>query len=218
MTQPARDWSGPFDTRVDVRVMMGLNRFFTRFWHRSRVVRPAPRLPDGPFLVTPNHISGLDPALVQSAVPRPIVWMMTAEYYDVAWLRPFLRRVEAIRVDKEINDSSAIRAALGALKAGRVVGIFPEGRLQERRELRPLQPGAVVLAARSGVPMLPVWVDGPMRSHIHRKTNMLKAYLTPHRCRLAVGDFIPAPPRRCDPEPTLETLRAALDGLHTLCR
>ncbi|MEM6313426.1 MAG: lysophospholipid acyltransferase family protein [Planctomycetota bacterium] len=212
------DFSAPFEDRTDIRALVGLNRFFTRFWHRSRVIRPSPRLPDGPLLVTPNHVSGLDPLLVQSVVRRPIVWMMTAEYYDVPWLRPILRRVQAIRVDKANGDSTAVRSALAALKAGRVVGIFPEGRLQEKRELRPLQPGAAVLAARSGAPMLPVWVDGPMRSHIHRKTNMLKAYFTPHRCRIAVGNPIPASPRKADPAPTLAKLQSALDELHALCR
>lgn len=210
--------STAFDSRRDLRRLMALNRVFTHAWHKTTLLTPPPALPDGPLLVTPNHISGLDPALVQGVLRRPVVWMMTAEYYDVPWLKPLFRKVEAIRVDKSASDSTSVRAALSALKDGRVVGIFPEGGLQRERRLRPLQPGVATLAQRLSVPILPVWIEGPMRSSPQRNMGMWRAYLVPHHVRLAVGPVLPPPAKRTAPEEFLDTLRTELLRLQRLCR
>ena len=201
-----------YEGRRDLGMLKALNYAFCQGWHDVRVLRP-PQVPRrGPVLLAINHISGLDPAAVQSALNRPVVWMMTHEFYDRPAMGWFFRRLEAIRVDRTQRDTSAVKAALRGLQAGRVVGIFPEGGIETEPHLKPLQPGAMTLAQRAGVPVHPVWIEGTMRN-----TGMLGAYLKPNRVTLAFGGPIPPDPaRRPDIDALTDRLRVALTALSRL--
>ena len=45
------------------------------------------------------------------------------------------KRIEAIPVDRFARDTASVRAALRHLKEGRILGVFPEGRIERTREL-----------------------------------------------------------------------------------
>jgi len=66
--------------------------------------------------------------------------MMAREYYDLRSLTWLYKIVEAIPVDRSGRDLSATRAALRALNEGRVVGIFPEGKIETSQDLLPFRP------------------------------------------------------------------------------
>ena len=89
--------------------------------------------------------------------------MMASEYYDVKWLVPFFDLLEVIPVERGKPDSASTRAALRALAAGRVLGVFPEGRIENTRELLPFHTGIALLAMRSGAPIYPAHLDGTQR-------------------------------------------------------
>jgi len=57
----------------------------------------------------------------------------------------------------------ALRQALAELQNGGVLGMFPEGQRSPNAQLQSPQPGASLLAARSGVPLLPVGISGSER-------------------------------------------------------
>ncbi|MBC7106881.1 MAG: 1-acyl-sn-glycerol-3-phosphate acyltransferase, partial [Firmicutes bacterium] len=59
-----------------------------------------------------------------------------------------------------VPDRAAYRTALGLLRQGRAVGIFPEGTRSHDGRLLPPQAGAAVLALRTGAPVLPVYIRG----------------------------------------------------------
>src|SRR5690348_1940276 len=80
-----------FEDRLEIRLAQAANRMFTRIYHHTTVLSP-PRLPrKGPAILVCNHVSGLDPLLVQSACPRMIVWLMAGEYYDTKGLSWFFK-------------------------------------------------------------------------------------------------------------------------------
>jgi 1-acyl-sn-glycerol-3-phosphate acyltransferase len=132
-----------------------------------------------------NHISGLDPVLIQSVCPRLIVWMMAREYYEQPGLRWIFEQVLAIPLERGRRDMSAMRRAMRAVADGHVLGVFPEGRIETRRELLPFQTGVASMAIKTGVPVFPAHIEGTQRGK-----PMLSAYLKPQWSTVAFGPKI----------------------------
>ena len=175
-----------FETSAKIRMLHGINRVFSRMYHRVDVEGDV-RVPrSGPVVILSNHISSLDPLLIQSVVQRPIVWMVAKEYFDIAPLGWLFNSIRSIPVSRDGRDSTALRAALRALSAGRVLGVFPEGRIARQREMLPLQTGAAMLALRSVATVVPVYQFGTSFGQ-----SMLRALLAPQHVRVCFGAPIP---------------------------
>lgn len=173
------------ERRLVARAAQAWNLLFTRLYHHVTVLS-RPHLPrHGPAILVCNHVSGLDPLLLQSACPRLIVWMMAREYYEISILNFLFRNIDAIPVERSGRDMAATRAALRALADGRIVGIFPEGKIETDHELLPFQTGVALMAIKTGVPVYPAYVDGTQRGK-----EMLDAFLWPNRVRLSFGPAV----------------------------
>lgn len=126
---------------------------------------PPPR--EGSYVVAANHASYADPVLLQMAVPQPIRYMMTADFYDLPGLQWFFRWMRTLRVGDANGNLGPIREAKRALDAGDVLGIFPEGRLSDDGSIGEFQDGAATLAKLTRAPVLPVRIVGAF-DVIHR--------------------------------------------------
>ena len=119
------------------------------------------------FLLAANHISHFDPFLISLAVRRKIDWMAMAEFYRIPLVGLFLRAVDTFPAERDRADSKTIRTAIERLKAGRIVGLFPEGGIRDGvrsvLEGAPLRPGAATLAHTAGVPIVPCVILGTDR-------------------------------------------------------
>jgi len=113
----------------------------------------------GPAIVVSNHVSYMDAILLGSAAPRPIHFIVLQWMYDLLFLRWFYWGMGTIPV-RAGRDAHGLRQAVRTLQSGRVVGLFPEGSRSEDGRLRETQPGAALLAALSGAPVVPVFIDG----------------------------------------------------------
>jgi 1-acyl-sn-glycerol-3-phosphate acyltransferase len=167
----------PDHRRLFYRAISVPNRLFSRCYHRLRVESPCTIPKTGPAIVACNHVSFLDPVLLQSTTDRVICFMMAREFYKVPVLRSLFWKLGIIPVARNGRDMTATRAALRVLESGGVVGIFPEGGLMapKAREFRPFHPGVAVLAQKSGgVPVIPAAIHGT-----HRTGKILSAYLQP---------------------------------------
>jgi 1-acyl-sn-glycerol-3-phosphate acyltransferase len=154
-----RPYFGPAN-RAAFRVLRTSLRAVFLPYFRLKLIG-AERLPAGPFVIAPNHASLLDPVVLQLAVPRRLVYMMTEEWYDVAMLKRFFRFVRAIRVRENAGSNrGALAQAALALLNGIPVGIFPEGRLARDGRLGKFHPGVTLLAMRVGVPIVPAAIQG----------------------------------------------------------
>ena len=200
------------EDRLSIRLLQAVDVCFSRIYHRVNVVSPQ-RLPkQGPAILICNHTSGLDPMLIQSVCPRLIVWMMAREYYDLPVLHWVFKTVEAIPVDRGGRDLAATRAALRALEAGRILGVFPEGRIETSRDLLPFQTGVALMALKAGVPVYPAYLDGTQRGR-----DMLPAFLYPNCATLAFGPAVETPPGGSTSKEVLQDVTArftaAVEGL-----
>ncbi len=75
---------------------------------------------------------------------------------------PLMRGMRHISVDRSAGQGS-YREAVTALKAGEVVGVFPEATISRSFTVKPIKSGAVRMAAEAGVPVIPVTVWGSQR-------------------------------------------------------
>ena len=153
-----------YERHWKVRALRGLVRFYAHAWHHTRVLSPCPIPAQGAAILICNHVSGIDPLLLQATCPRVITWMMAREYYELPILRSAFERLGYIPVSRGTRDSASLKAALRALSAGKVLGIFPEGRIAPSKELLPLQPGVALMAARTGAPVYPAYLGGIQRN------------------------------------------------------
>jgi 1-acyl-sn-glycerol-3-phosphate acyltransferase len=201
----------PIERRPIIRLLHLADRIFSRVWHHT-VSLNRPKLPrGGAAILVCNHTSGLDPLLIQSVLDRVVIWMMAKEYYDIRALTWIFRAIEAIPVDREANDTASVRAALRQLKNGRILGVFPEGRIEDSRELLPFQTGAAMLAIRTGTPVYPVFLDGSQRGR-----SMLGGLLIPHTATLVFGpevEFDRSDTSREKLEAATDKMRQAVEAL-----
>ena len=155
---------------------------YARIYHRLEVRSPCQLPRRGPAILVCNHISGLDPVLIQSVCPRLIVWMMAREYYEQPGLRWIFEQVMAIPIDRGRRDMSAMRRAMRAVAEGHVLGVFPEGKIEPARKLLAFQTGVASMAIKTAVPVYPAHIEGTQRGK-----SMLQAYLKPQWCSVSFG-------------------------------
>ena len=115
-------------------------------------------LPEGGFLLLPNHITWVDAIVLQLACPRPIRYIVDQTYYYKPLLRPFLSAVGCIPIDVR-QSRSALRLASEKVSKGEVVCLFPEGQLERSGTLLRLQRGYELIAKHANALVVPVWLD-----------------------------------------------------------
>src|SRR6266446_6009906 len=115
-------------------------------------------LPQGGFLLLPNHITWVDAIVLQIACPRPIRYIIDQEFYCKPILQPFVRLVRCIPIDTR-HSRSAVRAATEKIADGEIVCLFPEGQLERAGTLLRLQRGYELIAHHANAPVVPVWLD-----------------------------------------------------------
>jgi 1-acyl-sn-glycerol-3-phosphate acyltransferase len=113
------------------------------------------------FVGVSNHIGRLDPAFVYYLLHRKDIIMLVAEkYYEHTWSRLLAQAVNGIFVDRYNADMNAMREVLRRIKQGGVPVIAPEGTRSPTTSLIQGWDGASYIAAKSGLPILPVGVTG----------------------------------------------------------
>src|SRR3954447_972658 len=157
---------------------------------RVHTLRPETMDRTGAFLLASNHISHFDPLIISGIVRRKIDWMAMAEFFPMLGVGHFLRAVDAFPADRDRADRTTIRTAIDRLKAGRIVGVFPEGGIRDGEGSllngAPLRPGASTLAHMAGIPILPCVILGSDR--LYARKSWLPLRRTP--IWIAFGDRI----------------------------
>jgi 1-acyl-sn-glycerol-3-phosphate acyltransferase len=163
-----------------------LNVAYCRLIHRLKS-DPSPLPATGPAILIANHTCNIDHFLLQATTGRMLGFLISRAYYDVPAFRPFCRLVDCIPVNSDGKDSGATRAALRALKAGRVLPIFPEGQMNPTsgHEILEAKPGVAFIATRAKVPVVPAYIRGTPASR-----KVFISLITPSRSRIYYGEPI----------------------------
>jgi 1-acyl-sn-glycerol-3-phosphate acyltransferase len=189
--------------------MVVLSIFKVAFRVRVRGRENVPRR--GAYVVAPSHRSILDIPFTAFITRRRIRFLAKKELFTTRIGRVLFRALGAIPVDREATDRAALRASIAALEAGEPVGVFPEGTRNNGPVLGDLHDGASYLAAKLGVPIVPVGIGGS-------EEILATGKLLPRIKKVAVVVGPPIPPpshdgavaRRSDVRVLTETLRGEL--------
>jgi 1-acyl-sn-glycerol-3-phosphate acyltransferase len=119
----------------------------------------------GGAVIACNHISYLDfiyCGLGALPAKRLVRFMAKKEIFDNKVAGPLMRGMHHIPVDREAGMAS-FREGVTRLKAGEVVGIFPEATISRSFTVKEIKSGAVRMAAAAGVPIIPMALWGTQR-------------------------------------------------------
>ncbi len=181
-----------------------------RLLFRGRTAGNANVPMEGALVVVANHGSHLDPPLLGHALGRPVAFMAKAELFRVPLLGPIIRACGAYPVARGASDREAIRTATDRLEEGWATGVFIDGTRQSDGRVNAPLPGAALLAARAGVPLLPVAI---INSHRALGPDPSGMRLVPVHIR--IGTPIPPPASRRRPDLEAAT-RACQEQINAL--
>lgn len=149
-------------------------------WFRPKVLyasEAAKKKIKGGALLISNHTAVFDPIYLQIAVwYRRHRFVCLKEFFEGrgGW---FFKSFLCIPIDRENFNISSFREITDHLKRGELVSMFPEGHINDETEgVAAFKSGMVLMAIRSGVPILPVYV------------RRFEGF--PHRLTMAVGEVI----------------------------
>ena len=114
------------------------------------------------YILIANHSSYYDIPCIFAAIPQPIRFMAKVSLFKIPIFGWALGRAGFIPIDRK-NRRTAVRSfeqAIERIRKGNTIVVFPEEGRSRTREMRPFQRGGYLLALRSGLPILPVAIDG----------------------------------------------------------
>ena len=114
----------------------------------------------GGVILASNHQSFLDPALIGTTLRRPCAFLARQNLYDNHVFGRIILGLNAMPVPRNHLSPEALRRAVGVLKRGWPLALFPEGTRTEDGQLQPLRRGLALLAVRAEVPVTPVRISG----------------------------------------------------------
>jgi 1-acyl-sn-glycerol-3-phosphate acyltransferase len=124
--------------------------------HRQRARRP------GAFILAATHLSPFDVPLLMRHTPRKLDFVSIVEVFRNPFVARFYGSMNAFPLDRSKPDSPTVRIILDRLKAGRAVGIFPEGGIRRLKDSvlsgGRMRPSTARLAQMAGVPVVPAVV------------------------------------------------------------
>ena len=159
-----------------------------------------------------THVSYLDfifCGLAGLPAGRKTRFMAKQEIFANRIAGPLMRGMRHISVDRSAGQAS-YREAVAALRAGEVVGVFPEATISRSFTVKPIKTGAVRMAAEAGVPVIPMTVWGSQRLWTKGRPRDLTRRHVPILIR-AGEPFHPAP--EDDQEALTEDLRMRMSNL-----
>lgn len=117
----------------------------------------------GGALLTPNHVSMADAALLIAALDRPVRFLMFKDSYEHPFIKPLAKILKVIPISAQQRPREMIhslREATDALKNGELVCIFPEGQMTRIGQMMPFRRGMERILKGVNVPVIPVHLDG----------------------------------------------------------
>ncbi len=168
--------------------------------------------PTGGAVMAINHVGYLDftfAGLAAQDSGRLVRFMAKKEVFDHKVSGPLMRGMKHIPVDRYGAGGDSYQLAVTALKAGEIVGVFPEATISTSYELKEFKTGAARMALEAGVPLLPTVIWGSQRIMTKgRKRDLTRG--TP--LRVVVGEpFTPAPD--ADPVAVTADLKTRMSAL-----
>jgi long-chain acyl-CoA synthetase len=173
-------------------------------------VRGLEKLPrSGPYIISSNHESYLDPAILASVLPPPVFDRVfavgTSEIFGQGFMLWLARSLRTVVVDPDANLIPAMRAGAFGLRQGRPLIFYPEGERSIDGTPRIFKKGAAILSIHLQVPIVPVAIEG-----FYEAWPRNKPFQGFKPLKMVFGDPILPPPQSEASEAAYEKLTAEL--------
>ncbi|WP_375282681.1 acyl-[ACP]--phospholipid O-acyltransferase [Sphingobium yanoikuyae] len=141
-----------------------------------------------PAVVVVNHVSFLDGLLLAAFLPGKPTFAVHTRIAKAWWIKPFLPLFDAFPIDP--TNPMAAKAMVKAVREGRTLVIFPEGRITVTGALMKVFDGPGMVADKADAPIIPVRIDGAQYTPFSRLRGKVRLRSFP-KIKLTV-----LPPRR----------------------
>jgi 1-acyl-sn-glycerol-3-phosphate acyltransferase len=163
----------------------------------------------GPYVIAPVHRSNVDTLLCGCLTRRRVRFMGKDSLWRYGWSGALFSSLGAFPVHRGMPDREALRTCEAALADGEPVVLFPEGTRQSGPKVQELFEGAVFVAARAGVPIVPVGIGGSEWAMPKGSRG-----LRPVKVAMVVGDPILPPPRPAGSRISRRSIAETSEQLH----
>ena len=192
-------------SRVAYVIFRSLVCWFTMAFTRMRIEGREHLPTTGAYVLAPIHRSYVDTPITACVSTRRIRFMGKQEiwkYASVGWL---VSALGAFPVNRGHADREALMKCIRILEHGEPLTLFPEGERKDGPAVHPLFDGAAYVAARAGVPIIPIGIGGSARvMPRHAK------FIHPHKVCVVIGE-----PIWVD-DPTDPTIRSKAETRHAV--
>jgi 1-acyl-sn-glycerol-3-phosphate acyltransferase len=172
-------------SRVAYTIFRELAVWLTRAITRLRISGLENLPKEGAYVIAPVHRSYVDTPIVACITRRRIRFMGKEEVWKFAPLGWFISSLGAFPVSRGAADREALRRCVTVLENGEPLVLFPEGERKDGPLIQPLFAGAVFIAARAGVPIVPIGIGGSSRV-MPRHAKMIH----PQKVHVVIGEPI----------------------------
>ncbi|MDO5310671.1 MAG: lysophospholipid acyltransferase family protein [Clostridia bacterium] len=138
----------------------GLVKLYYRIVFRVKAEGLENLEPGRNYVVCPNHKSLNDPPLLGTCVKTSLRFMAKEELFENKLFGALISVLGAFPVKRGEGDLAALKAAIKLLKDGENLVIFPEGARSPKEHLHKGKSGAVLIAVKAGVDIVPVGICG----------------------------------------------------------
>ncbi|HSM66857.1 MAG TPA: lysophospholipid acyltransferase family protein [Ilumatobacteraceae bacterium] len=169
-------------SRIAYRVCRSIVCWFTQAFTRMRIEGRQNLPATGAYVIAPVHRSYVDTPITACISSRRIRYMGKQEvwkYRPIGW---FVSALGAFPVNRGTADREALNRCITILAGGEPLVLFPEGERKDGPVVHPLFDGAAYVAARAGVPIVPVGIGGSAEvMPRHAK------FIRPHKVCVVIG-------------------------------
>lgn len=149
-------------TNFIYRLMKGILGPYLKLAYRVKIegVENFPK--EGPVIVVGNHTSFLDSFWIPLAVPRRVVFLAKAEYFEswkTAWFFRSLGMIPVKRGSRHMAEA-ALQTGVEVLEEGGVLGLYPEGTRSPDGRLYRGRTGVARLAMKAKAPVVAIGMIG----------------------------------------------------------
>lgn len=138
------------------RVLVVIVRIFLFPFYRIKV-HGKENIPDKTNIIAcANHSSNLDPFLLAISLPMKFNFMAKKELFEIPIIRNILKAVGAFPINRQGSDLKALKYAIGLIKDGETLGIFPEGTRVKEISRDNMHEGVGFIALKSKADILPI--------------------------------------------------------------
>jgi long-chain acyl-CoA synthetase len=163
----------------------------------------------GPFILSSNHQSYIDPLILVSLLPADIFYRSfavgTSEIFGTGFMRKLARSLKVVVLDPDANLVPAMRAGAFGLRHGMALFLYPEGERSIDGTPKVFKKGAAILSIHLQVPIVPVAIEGFYE--VWPRKQAFRGFLP---LKIAIGDPISPPPESEVSEAAYEKLTADL--------